>query len=119
MRKPTKIVSLSLLIFVVSVPVFTVHAQDDERKHAFQLYHENKVVEALPLFEKLATSNPWDRDVVEALGFLLLSQAVYTKDPAARKAIRLRGRDMLLRAEQLGSNSALLKNMIASIPADG
>src|ERR1700754_2244471 len=81
-------------------------AQDEsEREKAFELFRNGKVSEALPIFEKLTKANPWDRDVLEALGYLVLGQAVYAPDANARQAARLRGRDLLIRAQQMGANS--------------
>lgn len=121
-RRPAILVLTTCVLLVGMGTCFSASAksqEDSERKRAFQLYREGKVAEALPVFEKLAAANPWDRDVVETLGFLVLSQAVYTKDPAARKAARLRGRELLLRAQQMGADDPLLKNSIDGIPPDG
>jgi len=98
-----------------------VNAQvDEQRQRAFQLYKDSKYVEALPLFEKLATAYPEDREVIEAYGMVVISQSIYLKDPAARKQARVRGREILLRAQQLGANSTLLKWMLEQVvPAGG
>ncbi len=96
-----------------------VAAQDDERSRAFQLYKDAKYIEALPLFEKLAVASPNDRDVIEALGLMTAMQAAYLKDPDARKQARVRGREILLRAQSLGANSALLKWMLESVVPEG
>lgn len=121
MRLRLKLPLVAFLLTIVFVPLSVTIGQtpDTDRKKAFQLYREGNLVEALPLFEKLVIANPSDRESIEALGFLLLSQSVYTKDPVARKAGRLRGRDLLVRAEQLGADDLLLKNTIAGIAADG
>jgi tetratricopeptide (TPR) repeat protein len=108
-----------LLSLATSFAVSAQSQDDGERKRAFQLYREGRVDEALPVFERLAVADPWDRDVVETLGFLVLSKAVYTKDPDVRKAARRRGRELLIRAQQLGADDPLLKNSIDGIPPDG
>src|ERR1044072_7436031 len=111
-----------LLLLLLLAPCATARAQqqdDEERRRAFKLFKEAKYAEALPAFEKLAASHPNDPDVMEIYGMLMLSQATYLKDPAARKQGRLRAREIMLRAEKLGAGSALLKTMLASIPADG
>ena len=114
---------LLFILLICSLNVTPSLAQttqaDTQREHAFELFRNGKVSEALPLFEKLAKDNPWDRDVLEALGYLTLGQAVYAPDEAARKASRLRGRDLLLRAQQLGANGPLLKSTLATVPPDG
>src|SRR6185503_6488123 len=105
LRVPLKI--LCILLFAL-----TVVAQDDERTRAFQLYNDVKYTEALPLFEKLAAAHPNDRDVIEALGLMTASQTAYLKDPEARKQARAHAREILLRAQSLGADSALLKWML-------
>jgi tetratricopeptide (TPR) repeat protein len=105
----------SLKFLCIFVFAFTVVAQDDERTRAFQLYKDAKYTEALPLFEKLAVANPNDRDVFEAFGLMTASQTAYLKDPEARKQARVRARELLLRAQSLGSNSALVKWMLESV----
>src|SRR5258705_6098013 len=115
--------SLSALLFLtfVSGALAVTPRQDDnsDRKRAFQLYREAKYVEALPVFEKLASANAWDREVIEILGFLILGQVVESKDALTRKQARLRGRELLVRAQQMGADDALLKSTIETIPADG
>lgn len=107
------LISISVCVTAQSTP------DEAERAKAFDLYRNGKVSEALPLFEKLTAANPWDREAVEALGYLVLGSAVYAADPAARKAARIRGRELLLRAQQLGADSPLLKSTLAGLPADG
>src|SRR4051812_11764274 len=115
-----KVALLLLITLFTAGSISPCVAQDDaERDQAFELFRTGKVSDAFPLFEKLAKSNPWDRDVLEALGYLVLGQAVYAPDASARKVARLRGRDLLLRAQQLGADSPLLKSTLATIPADG
>jgi len=112
LRSPLRI--LCILLFA-----FAVVAQDDERTRAFQLYKDAKYTEALPLFEKLAVASPNDRDVIEALGLMTAMQTAYLKDPEARKQARVRGRELLLRAQSLGADSALLKWMLESVVPEG
>jgi tetratricopeptide (TPR) repeat protein len=110
----------SLKFLCIFLFAFTVVAQDDERTRAFQLYKDAKYTEALPLFEKLAVANPNDPDVLEAFGLMTASQTAYLKDPEARKQARVRAREILLRAQSLGSNSALVKWMLESVvPENG
>jgi len=114
LRVPLKIFCTLLLALSV-----TVVAQDDERRRAFQLYKDVKYTEALPLFEKLAAANPNDREVIEALGLMTASQIAYLKDPEARKQARVRGRELLLRAQALGADSTLVKWMLETVVPEG
>ena len=113
-------VIFALVCVTQTLAAVTPARQDDtERKRAFQLFTDGNYTQALPLFEKLATTTPGDREVIEKLGLLVFGQAIYLKDPAARKQARLRARGFLLRAEKLGSDDALMKTMLAAIPPDG
>ena len=90
-----------------------------ERERAFQLYNQNKLTEAKEILERLAVSNPHDRDVLEVLGLLIIAHSMNIKEAAERKKERVRGRQMLVRAKELGADSNLLKNMLELIPPDG
>src|ERR1044072_8498 len=110
---------IGILILLLLASFATARAQDDERQRAFQLYKDAKYTEALPVFEKLAAANPNDRDVLETYGFLVLTQTAYLKDAAARKEARVRGREILVRAQKLGADNPLLRHMLESVPPDG
>src|SRR5689334_810680 len=115
-----KLLKLGILVLLLLVPVVTTTAQDDpDRTRAFQLYKDAKFTEALPLFEKLAAAHPDDRQIAEIHAVLVATQAVYLKDPEARKQARLRGRELLLRAQKLGANSPLLHSLLEGITPDG
>jgi tetratricopeptide (TPR) repeat protein len=114
-----KFPKIQTLVFLLLASFVTAVAQDDERQRAFQLYKDAKYTEALPAFAKLAAAHPDDREVLETYGFLVLTQTAYLKDPAARKQARLRGREILLRAQKLGANGPLLNSMLESVPPDG
>ena len=109
------------LLFLCVCPLSAVRgAQDDpERARAFQLYEEAKYAEALPAFEKLAAKYPEDREVFKTYGFLMIGQTAYVKDAAARKEARRRGRELLVKAQKLGADDALLRSMLEAVPPDG
>src|ERR1051325_4537914 len=106
-------------LLVTASPGAFAPQDDEERQRAFQLFRDTKYTEALPLFEKLAATNPNDSEVLETFGFLLITQTTNIKDAAARKQARARGREFLVRAQKLGSNSALLKSLLETLPPDG
>ena len=119
-RRSRLYVSLPTLLLVICCSWTVSSAQNDpERTRAFQLYEEAKYAEALPVFEKLAAKYAEDRDVLKTYGFLMIGQGAYLKDADARKEARRRGRELLVKAQQLGAQDALLKSMLESIPADG
>jgi len=112
--------SVLCLLLLVSFLTATAQTQDDpDRQRAFQLYKEAKFTEALPLFEKLAAAHPDDREIAELHAILFASQAVYLKDPEARKQARVRGRELLLHAQKIGANSPLLNSLLEGIKPDG
>jgi tetratricopeptide (TPR) repeat protein len=124
-KYPTPLATLTIL-FVLSSALLASAAQqpapkqdDAERQRAFQLYEDAKYAEALPVFEELAKKLPNDAQVIETLGFLVVSQSAYLKDAAQRKEARRRGREFLVRAQKLGAKDALLIHMLESLPADG
>ena len=115
-----KLPKFGILVLLLLAPFATAKAQDDpDRRRAFQLYKEQKFTEALPLFEKLATAHPDDVEVAELHAVLVSTQAVYLKDEEARKQARLRGRELLLRAQKLGANSPLLHSLLESTAREG
>jgi tetratricopeptide (TPR) repeat protein len=91
----------------------------DQKKFAIGLFNKQLNLEALPIFEELAQENPQDTQVLVGLGACLITHSVTLKDEAAARAERLRAREILLRAKQLGSNSGLLANLLDNLPADG
>ena len=119
-RRQRLFVSLVTLLLVISCSRTVCSAQDDpERTRAFQLYQEAKYAEALPLFEKLAAKYSEDRDVLKTYGFLMIGQGAYLKEADARREARRVGRELLLKAQKLGAEDALLRSMLESIPPDG
>ena len=110
----------SILLLFVFFSVASAFVQDNpDRQRAFQLYKEGKFIEALPLLEKLAERYPKDPAIFETYGMVMLGQTAHLKDAAERKQIRKRGREILLKAQELGANSALLKSMLEAVPPDG
>jgi tetratricopeptide (TPR) repeat protein len=107
-----------LLIFILFAPVLAIQ-DDPERQRAFALFNDWKLSEALPLFEKLAVRYPEDAQLVEAYGLTMIWHAALLKDGPTRKEARKRGRELLLKAKQLGANTALLNTLIENIPPDG
>ncbi len=112
---------VAIVPIILSAPAVAVPRTQEpsERQRAFDLLHESKYVDALPLFEKLATRSPDDPQITYWLGFLHIAKANNLKDPAERKAERKRGRDYLVRAKQLGASDELSASLLQSVPPDG
>lgn len=90
-----------------------------ERERAIQMINEGKYVESLPLFEKLAASKEADGDVFFGLGIGLLHKADQAKDAAARKEQRVKARNALLKAKELGLRNPQLDSLLSQIKPDG
>jgi len=93
--------------------------ESPERQHALELYDQGKMVDAMPLLEKLAADNPKDIVVCERLGSATLSYAGTLKDPELRKKARVRARAILLKAKDMGDTSNLLQVLLDMTPVDG
>lgn len=93
-------------------------AYQAKRHKAVQLFNQHKELEALPLFEELAAANPKDADVLLGLAAGLVSHSA-TVDEAPATKDRLRARELLLKARELGNHSTLLENLLQLLPADG
>ena len=113
---PAMIAGLMLLM-----PVYSAQPSQDpsDRQRAFDLLEESKYIEALPLFEKLAITNPNDGQIIYWLGFCHIAKANDLKDSAARKAERKRGRDYLVRAKELGAGDEMSESLIHCVSRVG
>ena len=117
-----------LLCIVLAVMLFAApgrFAQDvpnTDRVRALQLLHEGKFSEAQALLEKLAVANSSDADVQFGLAYAILATSKNIQDESARRRERVRARNLLLRAKELGVSSGyedLVDSGLASIPPDG
>jgi tetratricopeptide (TPR) repeat protein len=100
-------------------PAQTATIADPERKHALEVYQSGKMVEAMPLFEKLAATYPKDAVVWECWGVSTLGYSQILSDPDLRKKARARARSILLKTKDLGGNSNLLHTLLDMLPEDG
>jgi tetratricopeptide (TPR) repeat protein len=112
-----------LVLFVLLQSAGGLRAQsdesyDDRRKRAFDLYTQNRFVDALPLLEKLHAERPTDIAVLEGLSFATLANAYTFTDPAARKAERAKARKLAEEAKTAGDNTNMLKTLL-EVPDDG
>ncbi len=115
--------ALVLLALLVSAARRTPAQNPDdfqtERARAIQLINESKFAEALPVFERLAASSQADSQIIYGLGIALLMTADQTKDEEARRKVRLRGRETLVRAQQMGVADPNLAMLIKSVKPNG
>ncbi|HEY6349968.1 MAG TPA: tetratricopeptide repeat protein [Candidatus Angelobacter sp.] len=90
-------------------------AYSEKKQQAFDLYKQNKFIEAVPLLEQLTTMNSQDRDVFSTLGFCLYSMIKITPDEQKRKDLADRSRKALTRAKELGDRTALTQTLLAKL----
>src|SRR5579864_4320615 len=122
--RPILHMSVLLLIisgFIISSVRLPAQTGDDKttRQRAFELFKQDKHLEALPLFEELALKSPDDRDVLVGLAGCLVSEAATLDDQDAASKERMRARQLLLKAKKLGSTAPLLENLLQMLPEDG
>jgi tetratricopeptide (TPR) repeat protein len=115
------ITSIFLLLFLRGLVAQTdvSPATTGDRKHALELYDQNKLTEALPLLEKLAVEFPKDLVIQERLACTVFFTSGGIEDPERRKQQVLRAHTLLLHAKELGDNSNLLQVLLEAIPPDG
>jgi tetratricopeptide (TPR) repeat protein len=85
-----------------------------EDLQAQALYGQQKMMDALPLYEDLHVQRPQSVLYDERLGFVLLGAAV-SQPPAEAAATRERARQLLLQAKAGGDNSNLLVTLLEKL----
>jgi tetratricopeptide (TPR) repeat protein len=113
-----------LSLFIGLVASAAVWAQQEaksnpQRDHAFDLYKQGKMVEAMPLLEELSAGDPKDIAVMESWGASVLGYAQTLSDADLKKKARVRARTILLKAQALGDNSDFLQTLLRDLPEDG
>lgn len=93
--------------------------EDALRKRAQQLYDDHKLVDAMPLFEKLVAMKPDSAVYHERLGFCVLAYSGTLADREAERQQRIRARQLLLRTKELGGKSNLMIVLLESLTEDG
>jgi tetratricopeptide (TPR) repeat protein len=97
----------------------TDDAYKTQRQQALALFNQQKHLEALPILEELASKNSNDAEVQFGLGVCLIDHSATVEDQEAARKERIRAREYLLRAKQLGNTNTLLLNLLDLLPADG
>lgn len=118
---------LILLLALCSAPCVLAQAAADadyqaKRQKASDLFNQGKRLEALPFLEDLVKANPTDDQMLVALAACLVDHAATLSDDAAAGKERLRARDLLDRAWDLGNTSPLAMNLselLKKLPESG
>ena len=120
------VLHLSFLLLCIAASAITSASLSSQtggepttRQRAFELFKQDKHIEALPLFEELALKSPEDRDVLLGLGACLVAEATTLDDQDAATKERVRARQVLLKAKKLGNTAPLLENLLQMLPEDG
>lgn len=122
--------SFSLLIlwgFCLGGPRLIGQATPDaafqaRRQKAADLFDQGKRLEALPLLEELIKTNPKDDQMLVALAACLVDHAATLTDTGAAGKERIRARDLLDQAWNLGNTSTLAMNLselLKKLPESG
>jgi len=91
---------------------------EHERARAFELYESGKILEAIPMLEKLATDHPTDAVIFERWACSIATYAETLADPEARKQTRVHALQIARKAKALGDNSLMLRHVL-DLPEDG
>jgi len=97
-------------------------AYDAKQRRAEELFAQGKRLEALPLLEELVRANPKNDAMLVALAACLVDHAATLSDPDAAGRERLRARNLLEQAWQLGNRSQLAMNLsqlLRQLPPSG
>jgi Tfp pilus assembly protein PilF len=116
-----------LFLNLCAAPCFVAQAAPDaayqsKRQNAADLFSGGKRLEALPLLEELVKADPKDDEMLVALAASLVEHAATLQDEEAAGRERLRARDVLNKAWDLGNASPLAMNLmqlLQQLPASG
>jgi tetratricopeptide (TPR) repeat protein len=119
----TRLVLAGLCVFVFFAPP-PAYSQTGEslaetKKRVGELVEKTNYVDALPLIEKIVKAEPTNAEMHFYLGFALIAKAGIEKDPATRKALRVRAREAFVRTKELGYTKPPVEALIGSLPPDG
>jgi tetratricopeptide (TPR) repeat protein len=97
-------------------------AYDAKRQEAENLFRNGKRLDALPLLEELVKTNPKDDAMLVVLAACLVDHAATLSDQESAGKERLRARDLLDKAWDLGNTSTLAMNLsqiLKQLPESG
>lgn len=126
-QRSSRIVTcLAIILFCLpgNCNCLTVSAQtggtiEELKKKATDLIDQTRYTEALPLLERIVIAEPDNAEMHFYLGSALIGQAINTKDPAQRRALRVRARNTFIRSRELHIDEPVLQAMIETLPEDG
>jgi tetratricopeptide (TPR) repeat protein len=117
---------LSLVVALCLLPGVVAQTGADaysaKRQEAEDLFRQGKRLEALPLLEELVKTNPKDDTMLVALAACLVDHAATISDQESAGKERLRARDLLDKAWNMGNTSTLAMNLsqlLKQLPESG
>lgn len=113
--------ALFLLAFFVAPTLAQTesNAESLNRARALELIKQNRYLEALPLLEKAAQSEPTDADFWAEYSIAIYYRAMTLDEPEARRREMLAARAIGVKAQKLGSNHPRVLEMLEKVPEDG
>ncbi len=107
-----------ILLVLLSIGSASCFAQQDEAARADALMKEGKRIEALPLYEHLAKTNPDVMHYAEKLADCYEAMSVQFTDPAEIKKYRTLARDEAKRAVAMGDKIVYIQDIANQNPDD-
>ena len=107
-----------LTLLIGTHPTSAQTAASTDRQQALDLVKEQKLVEALPILEKIAPTAPDDVEIHEGLIMALMANSAAEKAPAAQAAIYNRVRGIALRFSSKGKATPLFTRVLEIFPQD-
>jgi tetratricopeptide (TPR) repeat protein len=118
-KSKLQILALCLAVFVSLTTAVNAQTNDELRQKVAVLVEADKFLEALPMLEKLAATDPDDANMQYWLGFAYLNKATAITVAEESKKFRIKSREAFIKAKLLGKVSVLLDGMIDISSANG
>lgn len=114
---------LPIFFLLFSLSALQVSAQpgdlEELKRKTNELIGQDNFIEALPLIEKLVIAEPSNADMRFYLGHALLAKSLTLSDKTEIQKTRIRARQEMVRAKELGTTISIIDAMINSIAEDG
>lgn len=113
--------TLFLLAFLTAQPSAQTESKfsGSDRARALELIKQNRYLDALPLLEKAAQTEPTDPDFWAEYSIAIYYRAMTLNEPEARRREMLAARAIAVKARKLGSNHPRVVEMLEKVPEDG
>jgi tetratricopeptide (TPR) repeat protein len=89
------------------------------REKTLEFVSQNRYLDAFPLFEKVAPLYPNDAELWAHYGIAILARSATLNSAAERKIERVKGYNVLMKAQQLGAKNVIALNLLDQLSPDG